>query len=59
MNSCVFSPVLLCSLNFQFCPSSRVYGFTAVDLKPGGEDEVEEQTPDNGGLIFHFLSILF
>lgn len=27
-------------LNFQFCPSSRVYGFTAVDLKPGGEDEV-------------------
>ncbi|XP_032086354.1 E3 ubiquitin-protein ligase HECTD1 isoform X6 [Thamnophis elegans] len=27
-------------LNFQFCPSSRVYGFTAVDLKPGGEDEL-------------------
>ncbi|XP_056666402.1 E3 ubiquitin-protein ligase HECTD1 isoform X7 [Monodelphis domestica] len=27
-------------LNFQFCPSSRVYGFTAVDLKPRGEDEI-------------------
>ncbi|KAG9480960.1 hypothetical protein GDO78_010299 [Eleutherodactylus coqui] len=27
-------------LNFQFCPSSRVYGFSAVDLKPNGEDEV-------------------
>ncbi|XP_073205038.1 E3 ubiquitin-protein ligase HECTD1 isoform X9 [Lepidochelys kempii] len=27
-------------LNFQFCPSSRVYGFTAVDLKPNGEDEM-------------------
>ncbi|XP_072478608.1 E3 ubiquitin-protein ligase HECTD1 isoform X6 [Notamacropus eugenii] len=27
-------------LNFQFCPSSRVYGFTAVDLKPRGEDEM-------------------
>ncbi|CAI9593311.1 unnamed protein product [Staurois parvus] len=27
-------------LNFQFCPSSRVYGFSAVDLKPNGEDEM-------------------
>ncbi|XP_041614210.1 E3 ubiquitin-protein ligase HECTD1 isoform X5 [Vulpes lagopus] len=27
-------------LNFQFCPSSRIYGFTAVDLKPSGEDEM-------------------
>ncbi|XP_058843630.1 E3 ubiquitin-protein ligase HECTD1 isoform X1 [Acipenser ruthenus] len=27
-------------LNFQFCPSSKVHGFTAVDLKPNGEDEM-------------------
>ncbi|XP_014350280.1 E3 ubiquitin-protein ligase HECTD1 isoform X8 [Latimeria chalumnae] len=27
-------------LNFQFCPSSKVHGFAAVDLKPNGEDEV-------------------
>uniref|UniRef100_F6QKD9 E3 ubiquitin-protein ligase n=1 Tax=Xenopus tropicalis TaxID=8364 RepID=F6QKD9_XENTR len=27
-------------LNFQFCPSSRVYGFSAVDLRPNGEDEM-------------------
>ncbi|XP_043929755.1 E3 ubiquitin-protein ligase HECTD1 isoform X1 [Protopterus annectens] len=26
--------------NFQFCPSSKVYGFTALDLKPNGEDEM-------------------
>ncbi|XP_064604069.1 LOW QUALITY PROTEIN: E3 ubiquitin-protein ligase HECTD1-like [Liolophura sinensis] len=26
-------------LNFQFNPSSKVYGFSAVDLKPNGEDE--------------------
>ncbi|XP_033000015.1 E3 ubiquitin-protein ligase HECTD1 isoform X9 [Lacerta agilis] len=43
-------------LNFQFCPSSRVYGFTAVDLKPGGEDEMV--TMDNAeeyvDLMFDF-----
>ncbi|XP_072425083.1 E3 ubiquitin-protein ligase HECTD1 isoform X6 [Chiloscyllium punctatum] len=27
-------------LNFQFCPSSKVHGFTAVDLKPNGDDEM-------------------
>ncbi|XP_029106107.1 E3 ubiquitin-protein ligase HECTD1 isoform X6 [Scleropages formosus] len=27
-------------LNFQFCPSSKVHGFSAVDLKPNGEDEM-------------------
>ncbi|XP_066550814.1 E3 ubiquitin-protein ligase HECTD1 isoform X3 [Amia ocellicauda] len=27
-------------LNFQFCPSSKVHGFSAVDLKPHGEDEM-------------------
>ncbi|XP_041131226.1 E3 ubiquitin-protein ligase HECTD1 isoform X3 [Polyodon spathula] len=27
-------------LNYQFCPSSKVHGFTAVDLKPNGEDEM-------------------
>ncbi|XP_070283574.1 E3 ubiquitin-protein ligase HECTD1 isoform X5 [Myotis yumanensis] len=43
-------------LNFQFCPSSRIYGFTAVDLKPSGEDEMV--TMDNAeeyvDLIFDF-----
>ncbi|XP_025058270.1 E3 ubiquitin-protein ligase HECTD1 isoform X6 [Alligator sinensis] len=43
-------------LNFQFCPSSKVYGFTAVDLKPGGEDEMV--TMDNAeeyvDLMFDF-----
>ncbi|XP_066473494.1 E3 ubiquitin-protein ligase HECTD1 isoform X12 [Tiliqua scincoides] len=43
-------------LNFQFCPSSRVYGFSAVDLKPGGEDELV--TMDNAeeyvDLMFDF-----
>ncbi|XP_061467551.1 E3 ubiquitin-protein ligase HECTD1 isoform X1 [Rhineura floridana] len=43
-------------LNFQFCPSSRVYGFTAVDVKPGGEDELV--TMDNAeeyvDLMFDF-----
>uniref|UniRef100_A0A131YX37 E3 ubiquitin-protein ligase n=2 Tax=Rhipicephalus TaxID=426455 RepID=A0A131YX37_RHIAP len=32
-------------LTFQFCPSSKVYGFDAVDLKPGGEQD--EVTLDN------------
>ncbi|XP_027027945.1 E3 ubiquitin-protein ligase HECTD1 isoform X4 [Tachysurus fulvidraco] len=27
-------------LNFQFCPSSKVHGFSTVDLKPNGEDEM-------------------
>ncbi|XP_051501743.1 E3 ubiquitin-protein ligase HECTD1 isoform X10 [Myxocyprinus asiaticus] len=27
-------------LNFQFCPSSKVHGFSTVDLKPNGEDEI-------------------
>ncbi|KAI5622228.1 E3 ubiquitin-protein ligase HECTD1 isoform X1 [Silurus asotus] len=27
-------------LNFQFCPSSKVHGFSAVDLKSNGEDEM-------------------
>ncbi|KAK2843199.1 hypothetical protein Q7C36_011414 [Tachysurus vachellii] len=27
-------------LNFQFCPSSKVHGFSEVDLKPNGEDEM-------------------
>ncbi|XP_073782901.1 E3 ubiquitin-protein ligase HECTD1 isoform X12 [Danio rerio] len=27
-------------LNFQFCPSSKVHGFSSVDLKPNGEDEM-------------------
>ncbi|XP_058913186.1 E3 ubiquitin-protein ligase HECTD1 isoform X8 [Kogia breviceps] len=43
-------------LNFQFCPSSRIYGFTAVDLKPSGEDEMV--TMDNAeeyvDLMFDF-----
>ncbi|XP_074441189.1 E3 ubiquitin-protein ligase HECTD1 isoform X26 [Larus michahellis] len=43
-------------LNFQCCPSSKVYGFTAVDLKPGGEDETV--TMDNAeeyvDLMFDF-----
>ncbi|KAH0620554.1 hypothetical protein JD844_021133 [Phrynosoma platyrhinos] len=41
-------------LNFQFCPSSRVYGFTAVDLKPGGEDELVtmDNAEDPGFLRF-------
>ncbi|KAK8786099.1 hypothetical protein V5799_007534 [Amblyomma americanum] len=32
-------------LTFQFCPSSKVYGFDAVELKPGGEQD--EVTLDN------------
>lgn len=46
-------------LNFQFCPSSRIYGFTAVDLKPSGEDEMV--TMDNAeeyvDLMFDFVCI--
>ncbi|XP_072288236.1 E3 ubiquitin-protein ligase HECTD1-like [Pyxicephalus adspersus] len=46
-------------LNFQFCPSSRVYGFSAVDLKPNGEDEMV--TIDNAeeyvDLMFDFCML--
>lgn len=31
-------------LNFQFCPSSKIHGFFAVDLKPNGDDEVTAGT---------------
>lgn len=31
---------LFSRLNFQFCPSSKVHGFSAVDLKPNGDNEV-------------------
>ena len=31
---------LNCSLTFVFNPSSRVYGYEMVELKPGGENEV-------------------
>uniref|UniRef100_H3CA85 E3 ubiquitin-protein ligase n=1 Tax=Tetraodon nigroviridis TaxID=99883 RepID=H3CA85_TETNG len=27
-------------LNFQFCPSSKVHGFSALDLKPNGDNEM-------------------
>lgn len=32
--------VFFIRLNFQFCPSSKVHGFSSVDLKSNGEDEV-------------------
>ncbi|KAG8449614.1 hypothetical protein GDO86_016307 [Hymenochirus boettgeri] len=43
-------------LNFQFCPSSRVYGFSAVDLKPNGEDEMVtiENAEEYVDLMFDF-----
>lgn len=43
-------------LNFQFCPSSRIYGFTAVDLKPSGEDEMitMENAEEYVDLMFDF-----
>nr|XP_033808048.1 E3 ubiquitin-protein ligase HECTD1 isoform X6 [Geotrypetes seraphini] len=41
-------------LNFQFCPSSRVYGFTAVDLKPNGEDDLV--TIDN---VEEYVELMF
>lgn len=31
-------------LNFQFCPSSKVHGFSALDLKPNGDNEVRAQS---------------
>uniref|UniRef100_UPI00358EFCC3 LOW QUALITY PROTEIN: E3 ubiquitin-protein ligase HECTD1-like n=1 Tax=Myxine glutinosa TaxID=7769 RepID=UPI00358EFCC3 len=35
-----FSNVEDLGLTFQYYPSSKVYGFSAVDLKPNGEDEM-------------------
>lgn len=32
--------LLFSRLNFQFCPSSKVHGFSALDLKPNGDNEV-------------------
>ena len=32
-------------LTFQYCPPSRVFGYSAVDLKPNGE--LEDVTIDN------------
>ncbi|XP_042563023.1 E3 ubiquitin-protein ligase HECTD1-like [Clupea harengus] len=43
-------------LNFQFCPSSKVHGFAAVDLKPNGEDEMVtmENAEEYVELVFDF-----
>ncbi|XP_036397796.1 E3 ubiquitin-protein ligase HECTD1 isoform X3 [Megalops cyprinoides] len=43
-------------LNFQFCPSSKVHGFSAVDLKPNGEDEMVtmENAEEYVELMFDF-----
>ncbi|CAL8303346.1 unnamed protein product [Boreogadus saida] len=43
-------------LNFQFCPSSKVHGFTAVDLKPNGDDEMVtmENAEEYVELMFDF-----
>ncbi|XP_061088685.1 E3 ubiquitin-protein ligase HECTD1 isoform X3 [Conger conger] len=43
-------------LNFQFCPSSKVHGFSAVDLKPNGEDEMVtmDNAEDYVELMFDF-----
>ncbi|XP_077476679.1 E3 ubiquitin-protein ligase HECTD1 isoform X1 [Stigmatopora argus] len=43
-------------LNFQFCPSSKVHGFSAVDLKPNGDDEMvtAENAEDYVELMFDF-----
>ncbi|XP_077394935.1 E3 ubiquitin-protein ligase HECTD1 isoform X2 [Festucalex cinctus] len=43
-------------LNFQFCPSSKVHGFSAVDLKPNGDDEMVtmENAEDYVELMFDF-----
>ncbi|XP_054653507.1 E3 ubiquitin-protein ligase HECTD1 [Dunckerocampus dactyliophorus] len=43
-------------LNFQFCPSSRVHGFSAVDLKLNGDDEMVtmENAEDYVELMFDF-----
>ena len=31
---------VVCRLTFQFSPSSKVYGFSEVDLTPNGGDKV-------------------
>uniref|UniRef100_A0A3B3SRV1 E3 ubiquitin-protein ligase n=1 Tax=Paramormyrops kingsleyae TaxID=1676925 RepID=A0A3B3SRV1_9TELE len=43
-------------LNFQFCPSSKVHGFSVVDLKPNGEDEMVtmENAEEYVELMFDF-----
>ncbi|XP_077095881.1 E3 ubiquitin-protein ligase HECTD1 isoform X8 [Siphateles boraxobius] len=43
-------------LNFQFCPSSKVHGFSSVDLKPNGEDEMVtmDNAEDYVELMFDF-----
>ncbi|XP_059376450.1 E3 ubiquitin-protein ligase HECTD1 isoform X7 [Carassius carassius] len=43
-------------LNFQFCPSSKVHGFSSVDLKPNGEDEMVsmENAEEYVELMFDF-----
>ncbi|XP_046871935.1 E3 ubiquitin-protein ligase HECTD1 isoform X1 [Hypomesus transpacificus] len=43
-------------LNFQFCPSSKVHGFSAVDLKPNGDDEMVtmENAEEYVELMFDF-----
>ncbi|XP_028825026.1 E3 ubiquitin-protein ligase HECTD1 isoform X7 [Denticeps clupeoides] len=43
-------------LNFQFCPSSKVHGFSAVDLKPNGDDEMVtmENVEEYVELMFDF-----
>ncbi|XP_052000987.1 E3 ubiquitin-protein ligase HECTD1 isoform X9 [Xyrauchen texanus] len=43
-------------LNFQFCPSSKVHGFSTVDLKPNGEDEIVsmENSEEYVELMFDF-----
>ncbi|KAM6973602.1 E3 ubiquitin-protein ligase HECTD1 isoform 3-T3 [Aplochiton taeniatus] len=43
-------------LNFQFCPSSKVHGFSAVDLKANGDDEMVtmENAEEYVELMFDF-----
>ncbi|XP_075923722.1 E3 ubiquitin-protein ligase HECTD1 isoform X2 [Petromyzon marinus] len=43
-------------LNFQFCPSSKVHGFAAYDLKSCGEDEIVtlENAEEYVDLMFDF-----
>lgn len=43
-------------LNFQFCPSSKVHGFSSVDLKSNGEDEMVtmENAEEYVELMFDF-----
>ncbi|XP_034015677.1 E3 ubiquitin-protein ligase HECTD1 isoform X3 [Thalassophryne amazonica] len=43
-------------LNFQFSPSSKIHGFSAVDLKPNGDDEMVmmENAEEYVELMFDF-----